>query len=224
MRTQEADAQEFYRTAKDWVLRSRFSSEVSWQCTVRPEAFSEVTFLREAAWVILCTGFKESIVRAKLGYVSLCFFDWSSAELIHKNSSLCVATALHGFANHRKIKAIAKMAELIAESGFPNLKQSLLCNPIATVRKFPYIGPITARHLLKNLGFDVAKADRHLARLAARLRFSNVKSLCEELALSTGDPIRVIDVILWRFCEQHSGAARGISVRTNAAYQSNTAM
>jgi hypothetical protein len=44
--------------------------------------------------------------------------------------------------------------------------------------RFPMIGPVTSFNLAKNIGLDVAKADRHLSRLAANVGFSDVPSLC----------------------------------------------
>jgi hypothetical protein len=65
-----------------------------------------------------------------------------------------------------------------------------------------YIGAVTAFHLAKNLGADVAKPDRHLVRLAASQGFPDVHSLCSTIAKETGDPLRIVDIILWRFLVQ----------------------
>lgn len=44
--------------------------------------FSESDLLGELAWVILCSGFRERVVRRIFGKISLCFFDWASAATI----------------------------------------------------------------------------------------------------------------------------------------------
>jgi hypothetical protein len=63
----------------------------------------------------------------------------------------------------------------------------------------PYVGPVTAFHLAKNLGLNVAKPDRHLSRLATATGFSDAHALCAELGAVLGEPVPVIDIVLWRF-------------------------
>lgn len=67
------------------------------------------------------------------------------------------------------------------------------------LRTLPWIGPVTAYHLAKNLGADVAKPDLHLTRLAAR-DHTTPQQLCGRLARQTGYRIATIDTVLWRAC------------------------
>lgn len=67
------------------------------------------------------------------------------------------------------------------------------------LRSMPWIGPITSRHLAKNLGADHAKPDVHLQRLARRNR-TTVERLCARLSRQTGYRAATIDTILWRAC------------------------
>lgn len=71
--------------------------------------------------------------------------------------------------------------------------------PLDYLRSLPWIGPVTAYHLAKNLGADVAKPDVHLERLAAREGTSTEK-LCRRLARQTGYRVATIDTVLWRAC------------------------
>ena len=66
------------------------------------------------------------------------------------------------------------------------------------LRALPYIGPVTWRHLAKNLGARVAKADRHLVRPAAATDRPNVDTLCDEIPGWLGKPVAVVDVVLRR--------------------------
>jgi hypothetical protein len=63
--------------------------------------FSESDLLREIAWVTLCSGFREKIVRSLFGKISLCFFDWVSAATIANHADICVATAMDAFHSTR---------------------------------------------------------------------------------------------------------------------------
>ena len=67
------------------------------------------------------------------------------------------------------------------------------------------LGPITSHHLAKNLGLQAAKSDRHLQRIADALGFGGVTETCQVLSEYSGDPISVVDIVLWRFAEQHFG-------------------
>lgn len=192
-------ALELYGQAKAFIDTAGYSEEVQWQ---RARSFLDLTetdFLRETAWVIFCSGFREDIVRRCFDLLSLCFCDWESADEIVTNSKPCRSTALVLFGNHRKIDAVIGAARRVKDVGFSELKEAVLDDPIAELQNFPYIGPITSWHLAKNLGFRVAKPDRHLARLSSLLGFSDAHGLCEAVASSTGDSVDVVDIIFWRF-------------------------
>ncbi|MEZ0231232.1 MAG: hypothetical protein ACAH12_00200 [Methylophilaceae bacterium] len=194
------DISDVYQEAKRIVIKKGFADEIEWQREQHFGEFTETTFLREAAWVILCSGFKESIIRNKFDYISLCFCDWESAKEIIKNSEVCVQTAMFEFGNKQKLKAIIGVAELMNLVGFENLKQIIIKNPIEELQKLPFIGSITSWHLAKNLGLSVAKPDRHLIKLTEFLGYADVQKLCRDVADSVGDPISVVDIIFWRYC------------------------
>ena len=177
----------------------RLKAEVDWQRRATLDSFCESDLLREAAWVILCGGFRESVVRRKFNYISLCFCDWESAELIAISAPACRAGALAAIGNVRKIDAIVGVARRVNDWGFACFKSEIIRNPIASLRRLPFIGPITAWHLAKNLGFEVAKPDRHLARLSRFLEFTDANELCDAIAQSVCQGINVVDLVLWRY-------------------------
>jgi hypothetical protein len=199
----------FYAAAKIHLGESIFESEIQWQASRTLDKFTEQDLLREAAWVILCSGFRESVIRNSFSFISLCFCEWESAAVISASSELCRATALAAFRNERKIDAIVRTALYINAVGFEGYKKEILEDPLLALRRLPYIGEVTAYHLAKNLGADVAKPDRHLVRLAASQGFYDVHSLCATIAKETGDPLRIVDIILWRFLVlRHSHVGR----------------
>ena len=95
--------------------------------------------------------------------------------------------------------ALSKVAELVHLNGFASFKARVLADPIETLQSLPFIGPITAVHLAKNLGLDVAKPDRHLVRLTEWLGYSCASELCTQIASETGEQVKVVDLILWRY-------------------------
>ena len=72
-------------------------------------------------------------------------------------------------------------------------------DPVAALEALPWIGAVTALHLAKNLGADVAKPDVHMERLA-RAESTTTAELCARLSRETGYRAATIDTILWRAC------------------------
>src|ERR1700733_11428396 len=126
----ESRARELYKTAKQLVIDEGYLGELDWQDSLAFSSFTESDLLREAAWVILCSGFRESVVRRHFDFISLCFCDWESADVICRYAGHCRATALTRFANERKIQAIITTANHIREMSFEEFKASILHAPI----------------------------------------------------------------------------------------------
>jgi hypothetical protein len=188
-----------YVRAKTKVLAAGYIYEVIWQKNVRTEQLTESDLLMECAWAILSSGMRESVVRKKFFGIGEAFCGWSSAEIIVCHSDECVRLALALFGHKGKIEAIAQCARIIYEKGFESLRRELEFDPIGALQQFPYIGPITCYHVAKNIGFPVVKPDRHLCRLTELSGYQCPSDLCKALAEYIGDPIAVVDIVLWRF-------------------------
>ncbi len=195
-------ATRLYLEARQWLSSSSYVGEIEWQRSRHPDSLSETEFLSQAAWVVYNSGFRESVIRRHFDYLSLCFCDWNSAEEIVSAGPVCIDSAMLALGNRKKHEAVFRIAQCVQVAGFRSFWDSALEDPIENLQKLPYIGPITAVHLAKNLGFDVAKPDRHLVRLQRELGFADVSSMCSHLSSATGDPVRVVDLILWRFMER----------------------
>ena len=70
---------------------------------------------------------------------------------------------------------------------------------VTALRSLPWIGEITALHLAKNFGADVAKPDVHMERLS-RAESTSTEELCARLSAETGYRAATVDTILWRAC------------------------
>jgi hypothetical protein len=188
-----------YWAAKRRVLLAGYAKEIDWQENLSPAQITESQLLCECAWVILCSGMRESVVRSRFDSISAAFLQWSSARAIISDAEHCRNRALVIFRHPGKIDAILRLATLIVDCGFNSIKEQLLEEGPGFLEQLPFIGPITVRHLAKNLGFPVAKPDRHLVRLATVLGYPSVDQLCADIAETTGQPIPVIDLVLWRY-------------------------
>jgi hypothetical protein len=174
-------------------------SELQWQRDNRLEAFDESDLLRESAWVILCSGFRERTVRSVFDHISLSFCDWESSEAIVGSGQWCIRSAAVRFRNMRKLRAILDVSELVASTGFAELKRRICRHPIETLLTLPHIGPVTVWHLAKNLGLNTAKPDRHMVRLTEKLDFCCADHLCTVLGERFGEAPKVVDLVLWRY-------------------------
>lgn len=188
-----------YRAAVSTASKE-FDAEREWQKRVLGRPFSERDLLREAAWVILCSGFNERVVRHRFDAISLCFCDWTSAEYIVQRADRCRSTAMAVFCNARKIAGIIDACGYVCREGFEALSHRIRMDPVRELRKLPFIGPVTSYHLAKNIGIDVVKPDRHLSRLAARLGFHSAQSMCTSIGREVGESAAVVDIVLWRYC------------------------
>ena len=189
----------FYVGAKEHVIEAGFADEIDWQDSVSLGNLTESRFLREAAWVVLCTGFRESVVRSIFGRVSEAFLYWSSADRINAHGEACRANALAVFHNVRKIDAIMEIVVRVAQDGMSHIRREVSRDSTRYLQELPYVGPVTARHLAKNLGFAVAKEDRHLSRLARMAGHESADCMCRRIAEIVGDSVGVVDIVLWRY-------------------------
>ena len=194
-----------YLDAKEMVIRAGFSSEIDWQDDV---SFSEVTepdFLREAAWVVLSSGMRESVVRGKFPDISSAFYSWTSAQQIVHNVGRCRRLALKAFSHGPKIEAIITIARRIDGEGFESFTSRIQQDGIDFITSLPFMGPATSYHLAKNIGLDVVKPDRHLLRVAAAAGYPSPTSLCEDISKLVGDKVSVVDLVIWRFATLNPG-------------------
>lgn len=197
-----------YQTARTWVEQSTYLSEVNWLKGASGSVLTESNFLREYAWVVLNSGFREAVVRKHFDYISLAFCDWSSAQEISKNAEGCIAAARAVFSHKLKLSAIVKTAKLLDDWSFDKFAVLLRNEGVGFLERLPFIGRITSLHLAKNIGLNVAKPDRHMIRLANKFGYSDVQIMCTEIARVTGDSMSVADLILWRFAVESAKPKR----------------
>ena len=188
-----------YMDLKEFVIRAGYDDEVDWQSDLNFEGITETDFLREAAWVILSSGFRESVVRKCFQRVSEAFLSWSSARQIYACRELCWSQAISVFSNRYKIEAIMEVVDRIANEGMDHVKMKIRSHGVEYLQEFPYIGPVTSYHLAKNLGLHVVKPDRHLVRMAHITGHTSPFEMCLKIANTVGDSLAVIDLVVWRY-------------------------
>lgn len=188
-----------YQLVKERVLQAGYEAEIEWQASIVFEKITEATFLREAAWVVLSSGMRESVIRKCFPSFSSGFFDWSSATVIAANQEVCRRRAMKVFSHSLKVDAIIAIAKRVAKEDFINIYHQIRTQGIDFLQTFPFIGPVTSWHLAKNIGMDVAKADRHLIRIAKATDYSSPLEMCRDIASIANDSVAVVDLVIWRY-------------------------
>ncbi len=188
-----------YLTAKEAVIARGFAWEIDWQAERRLDRIDECQFLRESAWTVLSAGFRETVLRRLFAPICDAFLGMRSAATIQANRARCRRAALRVFNNRRKVNAILDIAAIVDEMGFDRVRHQIEQDEVRFLQTLPYIGSITAFHLAKNLGLSVVKPDRHLQRIAAAAGFSSPLELCQLISDHLGEPVQVVDVVLWRY-------------------------
>ncbi len=193
---------ELYLGAKRVVVDSGYAGEMEWQRRVgeRLDPVTEKEFLSEAAWVVFNAGMRESVVRSKWAALSDAFLLWRSAREVTDHASECSAAALSVFGHVRKVQAAVAIAGLVADVGISQIRMSMDMDPEVFLTELPYVGAVTWRHLAKNLGLQMVKEDRHLVRLAGAWGRPSADDMCREIADWLGEPLSVVDLVLWRWC------------------------
>jgi len=198
-RPQTCDLLASYCLAKLAIVEAGFEHEISWQEHRRLDEVDERLFLREAAWVVLSSGMRESVIRGVFPAVEAAFGHWNSARWIVEHQSECRARATEAFRHAGKVDALVEISLTVASRGVVSMLDDLRQRGPDALRTLPYMGPATSKHLAKNLGVDTAKPDRHLVRVAEATGYASPASLCEQLARMVGDTMAVVDLVIWRF-------------------------
>ncbi len=197
-----------YLSAKRHVVEGGFAHEIVWQASVGLTEPTHRSFMQEAAWVVLSAGMRESVIRSLFGRLGRALFDFDPSPLAADQHG-ARAAALAVFGHERKIDAILKIAVTVGGMGEDALRTILRADSEAFLCSLPYVGPVTWRHLAKNLGLPIAKPDRHMIRVAEATARPSVDALCDEIAGWLGEPVPVVDVVLWRWSVLHSRECKG---------------
>lgn len=191
-----------YLDIKRRLVDSGWADEIDWQDDLDFQAVTESDFLRETAWVVLSAGMAERVIQVKFPMITEAFCGWSSADAIVEDRRAVRRKALGVFNHEAKIGSILEIAWTVSKAGFPRMKECIAHEREQFLAKLPYVGPVTALHLAKNLGLDVAKPDRHLVRIAEAAGYDSAAALCSRIADIVGDRVSVVDLVLWRFATQ----------------------
>lgn len=170
-----------FRRIEDAVRSAGYGPVIDWSENIRAPASAD-EFATAAIYVICNSGMKNSVAAP------------IAARCIEALNEGNPATAVFGHPG--KAAAIDAIWQQRDELFERYTREYAKLDFLALI---PWIGPVTKHHLAKNLGFDTAKPDVHLERLARR-DGTSAQTLCRRLARLTDYRVATVDTILWRAC------------------------
>jgi hypothetical protein len=188
-----------YSSALIAVIDAGYHDEIVWQEKVSLDDYDAASFVREAAFVVLNSGMRASVVRSRWPAFRAAFGEFADLDAIVADNGTMRSAALTAFNHEPKVDAVFSIAATAAMLGWEMLRDEIRSGGASYLERFPFIGPITSWHLAKSLGLGVAKPDRHLQRIADRLGAPDVHVLCDEIASRVGTTPAVVDLVLWRY-------------------------
>jgi len=194
-------------------------AEVSRARTLTPMSVSSIDFIREYAWVVFNSAMKMKIIRRVWPNLERAFKNWDYKAIIQNVSSVW-DEATRVFNNSKKVNAVIYTARLVEEQGWKTVEATIKNAVIKSknnnlypskqffvfIHQLPWMGATNSRYLAKNLGFDLAKDDRHLRRIAQQYGYApnpeGVQRLVEDISIHVKERISVIETVLWNACEK----------------------
>jgi len=188
-----------YFVARTRLISEGYSVELDWYERRASSEIDEAIFLSETAWVILNSGFRESVVRRLFARIAQAFGGFRSVDRIIDDARGMVNSGCKVLAHRPKMNAIVAAAQWWKLTGEEEVTRMRNEGQVDRFMQIPYIGAVTVWHLAKNLGFPVAKPDRHLERIALAVGFDDSQTLCRELGKALGLSPAIVDTVFWRY-------------------------
>jgi len=198
---------------------SRVVDDMHRQRDRNPTNVTAVDFLRECAWAIFNAGMSYKTVSQRWAGLQAAFHSWD-ARLICQHTNAVRAGALRILGHKGKVDAVIEIAQSMDQLGWDGVRVKLLKGvsrdssgnfvPSADVVKwledFSWIGRANSRYILKNCGYDLAKPDVHLERLAKAFGFGVGDDAVQEFAARISglvdERVGVVETALWNACQK----------------------
>lgn len=174
---------DFYQDAKSLCIIRGFGDELKHVASLKFDEQTSGTFLNQYVYVVLNSGISNKAAESMLKRL----LDSGDIETIkHSYKKDAIRSAFRSY-----------------ENWFKELKQiDSVDKKLEFLDSLPMIGAATKYHLARNLGLDVAKPDVHLLRVAQNFNFTDVQEMCQIISRATNERVGLVDVTLWRACEQ----------------------
>lgn len=189
--------------------------------------------------VVFYSGMNAGVVTSKLPILKKYFYDYRKVNNYHREEINKIIEDQNIIRNKAKIEACVNNAkifnDILIEYGtfanylesFGNLNNENTLEILKKdLKRFKFLGPITAYHFMLDLGLKVWKPDRVIRRIIKRLGLINNSedigqaiTVGREIADQVGLPIRYIDVVFVKYGQigedKDFGLTTGICLEKN---------
>lgn len=191
-----------YRYANRLVMHHGYEDQINWlEDLLKEQPYKSIgwqQFFTEYTWVVFTCGFRADIVRKYWEDIRTALRDFDIRQVREMNFETLLENM--PIKNKQKIRAIIKTSHMIDEEWFKSLRSSKSWQEVRDVLiKLPFIGNVTVWHIMRNLGVDCFKPDRHIENLASLLKMDS-GMVFQIITGETETYIGVADYILWRAC------------------------
>jgi len=202
------------RAIRAILANQKAIGEVLLQRDRDPRKVSEKDFFKECAWAIYVARFRVDTVRKKWPELEAAFLHWDYQQVC-KNIASVRAAALRVINSARKADAVIQVAQWMCQTGWPTISERLLDgltkdnqgnfvpDPqlITYLDRLPMIGETNAIFILKNMGYDLAKPDVLLTKLAPKFDYrgdkDGVQQFASDISQLVIERISVVEAVLW---------------------------
>ena len=166
--------------------------DAKWVYQVSPDTITPQEFFEEYIWVVYACNFKVTHLGGLWKPLCEAYGNYEALDGSRRQAVLNVID------NERKWSAVHRTALMMQGFGWDEFRK-LCLDEIDSITLLGFIGPVTKFHLARNLGFDVAKPDRWMCRIANKTGWESVSSMCEYLSEKHGLSVKEVDIILWEY-------------------------
>ena len=193
-----------------WMEQSDYRDEIKRFREIRPAAVDRDNFFKTYAHVVLAAGYKYKNLMTLCCKLNQAFRNYE-IDAINESPEQVRRAALDVIDLTRKVNPIICMAQYLASNDWEQFKARLTgSSHLQEMKALGGIGKINKYQLARNIGLDYAKPDVLLRRVAKEFGYtgdeSGVFAMVRAIQEPTGERPGVIDIILWRYEEQHRPA------------------
>jgi len=154
-------------------------------------------FFKQYVWVVFTSGFNASIVRKNWGLIKNVLYGLNVEKVCKMNETELFERI--PIKNKLKICSIINGSKIITNSWLNDIRNA---NDFEVIKKklieLPHISNVTVYHLMRNIGIDCFKPDRHITNLSNKLNLDTRIIFKIIIKNKREKYIGLADYILWR--------------------------
>ena len=154
-------------------------------------------FFKQYVWVVFTCGFNASVVREYWNDIKKVLFEFNISKVKDlSDEELLLRIPIK---NKKKVASIIRASQIITDNWLKKIKIASCPEEIKSILlELPHIGGVTIYHLMRNIGIDCFKPDRHIVNIARSLNLEPEEIF--NIIIQSGKErfVGLADHILWR--------------------------